>query len=135
MPTCSTANPQIESECKMPTDPREDLTRKAICDRAIRWKDSCLRRFRNDPDMKSFTERGVIQAVVDHIKNDGPVKSRKETDPDWLREHPDDPWWYFAVVPTAVFRKGLFIKFKLLWEDGDDEDDAAIEIVSIHEQT
>ncbi len=39
------------------------------------------------------------------------------------------------MIPTpGVFKHGLFVKVKLLWEDGDDEDEAFVQIVSIHEE-
>ena len=117
---------------------RLDLVHKAICAGyrgQIEWKDSCLERFRDDPAMQSFTEKGIKEELWDFVRNQGGrCKERNETAAEWLEENPDDPWWYFAILPAPIFRKGLFVKLKLLWEDGDDEADAFVQIVSIHEE-
>src|SRR5713226_4878313 len=122
----------------MPRTERLDLVHKAICAGyrgQIEWKNACLERFRNDPEMKGFTEKGVRELLWDSVRNkDIQLEPRKETDPDWLKEHPDDPWWYFAVIPVSIFPRGLYVKVKLLWEDGDEEEDAFVQIVSIHEE-
>jgi len=39
-----------------------------------------------------------------------------------------------VVVPVPEFRDGLFVKFKLLWEEDDKDEDAWVQIVSIHEE-
>jgi hypothetical protein len=110
---------------------------KAICAGyrgQIEWKLSCLERFRDDPAMKSFTEKGVKELLWNFVLNGGgEIQARPETAELWLEEHPDDPWWYFVVIPVAEFPNGLFVKVKLLWDDGDGED-AWVQIVSIHEE-
>jgi len=123
----------------MPGTARPDLVHKAICAGyrgQIEWKQACLARFRDDPEMKMFTDKGVRELLWDCVRNKNyQIEHRKETDPDWLTDNPNDPWWYFVVLPVpTVFPKGLFVKVKLLWEDGDDEDDAFVQIVSIHEE-
>src|SRR5438105_12626236 len=106
---------------------RPDLVKKAICAGyrgQIEWKPSCLERFRCDHEMKSFTEKGIKNELWDFVRNrGGQIETRAETNADWLREHPDDPWWYFAVLPVPEFPNGLFVKVKLLWNDGDPEDE------------
>jgi len=83
--------------------------------------------------MQSFTQRGVTESLQDFIKRGGQLKARKESETsDWF--DPDDPFWYFAVIPAAIFKWGLFVKVKLLWDEGDDEWAASVEIVSIHEE-
>ncbi len=116
---------------------RLDLVHEAI--RAgyhgqIEWKAACLVRFLDDPEMMCFTEKGLKQSLWDFVLKGGRLQARRETDQDWLREHPEDPWWYFAIITVPEFNHGLFVKVKLLWEDGDDEDDAFVQIVSIHEE-
>jgi hypothetical protein len=122
----------------MPSTARLDLVEQAICAGyrgQIEWSLSCLERFRNDPAMKSFTERGVKDLLCDSVRQKrARLQARSETDPDWLKENPSDPWWYFAVIPVPEFPKGLFVKMKLLWDEGDREDDAFVQIVSIHEE-
>jgi len=69
----------------------------------------------------------------EHVCRDGnDPAAHRETDPDWLAEHPDNPWWYCILVPVPEFQQGLFIKMKLLWEEGDPEDDAFAQLISIH---
>lgn len=60
------------------------------------------------------------------------TKSAEETDQNWLDAHPDDPWLYCLLIPVPEYREGLFVKMKLLWEDGDQLDDAFAELVSVH---
>ena len=85
--------------------------------------------------MKAFTEKGIKESLWDFVlRQRCHLQARQETDTDWLREHPDDPWWYFAVLPVEEFALGLFVKVKLIWKDGDPEDDAFVQIVSIHEE-
>lgn len=117
---------------------RLDLVLKAICagfQGQIEWQPSCLERFLGDPEMRGFTDKGIRKALCDFVRNQGgTLECRRETDPDWLREHEDDPWWYFAIIPVPEFRDGLFVKVKLLWKEGDDEHDAFVQILSIHEE-
>jgi hypothetical protein len=84
--------------------------------------------------MKSFTQKGVNESLRDSVeKKCGNIDYQKENETsDWFR--PDDPYWYFAIVPVVEFKWGLFVKFKLLWEEGDEDDEAIVEIVSIHEE-
>src|SRR5262245_6947754 len=113
----------------MASKARLDLVHRAICAGyrgQIEWKDRCLQRFRDDAEMKSFTERGIKDALCDFVRQGGQLQARPETDQDWLAEHPDNPWWYFAVLPVDEFPHGLFVKVKLLWEEGDSEDDAFV---------
>jgi len=117
---------------------RLDLVHQAICAGyrgQIEWQDSCLQRFRYVLEMPAFTEKGVKELLWDFVRNQGGhLRVRAETAEEWLKENPDDPWWYFAVIAVPVFPRGLFVKVRLLWEDGDAAEDAFVQIVSIHEQ-
>jgi hypothetical protein len=128
----------IIEKALMPIEARLDLVHKAICGGyrgQIEWQASCLARFNDDPQMKSFTEKGIKEALWDFVRNQGgKLEARMETAKEWLEEHPDDPWWYFAVLPVSEFPRGLFVKVKLLWEEGSGEEDAWAQIVSIHEE-
>jgi hypothetical protein len=85
--------------------------------------------------MKRFTEKGIRNLLCEFVRDlGGQFRAQNETAIDWLEENPDDPWWYFAVIPVPTFPRGLFVKVKLLWEEGDNEEDAWVQIVSIHEQ-
>ena len=85
--------------------------------------------------MQNFTEKGIKEDLWDFVRNKaGRCKEQNETATEWLEENPDGPFWYFAILPTPIFRRGLFVKMKLLWEEGDDEADAFVQIVSIHEE-
>src|SRR5947209_7412592 len=110
----------------MPCGARLDLVHKAICAGyrgQIEWQPACLERFLCDPSMQCFTDKGVRNLLWNFVRNQGgKVEQRQEKRSNWL--DPEDPWWYFVVVPVPQFRDGLFIELKLLWEDGDDEDDA-----------
>src|SRR5260370_755731 len=56
----------------MPRDARLDIVQKAICAGhrgQIEWKPSCLERFRQDPDMKGFTDKGVRELLWDSVRN------------------------------------------------------------------
>lgn len=118
----------------MPLQPRPDLVEKAIAASQLQWNDKALRLLRSKSDLHGFTDLGVKQLLRDYICNHGgKCKERKETDEDWLDKHPDDPWWYFVVVPVPQFPKGLFVKMRLLWEEGDLETDAYAEIIGVHE--
>lgn len=121
----------------MPLAARLDLVRKAICGGArygqIEWKSACLERFRKDPLMQSYTEVGVKSILRDHVCRDGKEPEvRKETDKDWLEKHPTDPWLYTVLAEVPEFVEGLYVKMKLLWEDGDSEQDAYVQLVSVH---
>ena len=118
----------------MPLEPRLDLIHKAILAMQISWKDSCQRKLRDDRDMRRFTVEGVDLSLQEFVKKGGKLKYRNEIDPDWLADCPNDPWWYSAVLQTPVFKHGLFVKGKLIWENGDDDDEAFFQVISIHEQ-
>ena len=122
----------------MPENPRPDLIEMAILARPraqIGWNGKAFKVMRGDSDLKNFTAIAVEQLLRDHVCNSGgKCKPRRETDQDWLDKCPNDPWWYFVVVPVPEFPKGLFVKMKLLWEDGDQDHEAYVEIVSVHEE-
>src|SRR5437763_165914 len=104
----------------MSRNERLDLIHKAIGSGyhgQIEWKAACLVRFLADPEMKRFTEKGIKRSLWDFVLRGGRLQARRETDQDWLREHPNDPWWYFAIIPVDEFPHGLFVKVKLLWEE------------------
>jgi hypothetical protein len=86
--------------------------------------------------MDGYREKGVRDLLWDFVRNKGGQceHQQESAGSEWLAENPDDPFWYFVVVPFPRFRRGLFLKFKLLWEDGDNEDDAFIQIVNYHEE-
>jgi hypothetical protein len=122
----------------MPVTPRLDLVHNAICAGnfgQIEFKDSFLQRLRTDPDLARFPESRVRLLLHEFVRfNNGQCQCQKESDQHWLQEHPDDPWWYYSIIPVPEFRRGLFVKFKLLWEEGVDEDEAFVQIVSVHEE-
>jgi hypothetical protein len=111
------------------------LVHKAICSGAtgqIEIKPSLEDRIRDE--LGGLSPVGVKKLLRDFILNGGKCKARRETADERLEEDPDDPWWYFAVIALPQFRNGLFVKVKLQWEPGDPEDDAFVQIVSVHEQ-
>lgn len=122
----------------MPHQSRPDLVEKAIAAiprPQIQWNNAAFKKMRSDPELKGFTDVAVKQLLWDAICTRGlKCRARAETDEDWLDKHLDDPWWYFLVIPVPEFPKGLFVKMKLLWEEGDLESDAFVEIINVHEE-
>jgi hypothetical protein len=125
----------------MPSAARLDLVHKAICAGVggqIECKPALVDGLRNDPGLRRYSEKWVRNLLCNFVRNcGGQLYEKKETDQDWLAEHPDDPWWYATVIPVPMlpaFPKGLFVKVKLLWEDGDPEDEAWVQIVSVHKE-
>jgi hypothetical protein len=87
----------------------------------------------DDPDLRNFTQRGVSQLLKEHVLKGNQLEAREVTDEDWLDRHMDDPWVYQTVVSVPEFpRHGLFLKVRLLWDEGDADDEAFVELVSIH---
>jgi hypothetical protein len=123
----------------MPETPRPVLVCLAICyppRGQINWRDSALKKLRSDPDLSGahLTQEGVNRLLREFIcKQGGKCEPREDTDEKWLDRNPNDPWLYYIIVPE-IFPKGIFIKVRLLWDDGDSEDDAYVLIANIHKQ-
>jgi hypothetical protein len=123
----------------MPEVPRPDLVRKAICAQPraqITWRDSAKRKLHDDPDLCNacLTQEGVNQFLREYIcKQKGKCDPQKETDEKWLDRSPSDPWLYYVIVPE-IFPKGIFIKIRLLWDEGDRDDEAYVLIANIHQE-
>jgi len=49
-----------------------------------------------------------------------------------LEKYPDDPWLYTVLIAVPEVPEGIFVKMKLIWCDGDPEDDAGACLVSVH---
>ena len=114
--------------------PRLDLVHKAIGAGSlgqIQWKDSALRRLRDDEEMVSFTASGIRSELRAFVLQGNSLTVRNETRAEWLEDYPDDPHWYRAILPVAEFPKGLFVEVKLV---DDADDDPWVEIVSVHRQ-
>jgi hypothetical protein len=83
--------------------------------------------------MKRFKEKEVRQQLSKFVRDGGQLEARREDAGSWCFDE-DNPWWYFAIIPFPVYRHGMYIKAILLWEDGDSEDEAFVQIVSRHEE-
>jgi hypothetical protein len=111
-----------------------DLVHKAI--RAgtlgqIQWKDSAARLVRNDPELLGLTPEGIPALLRQFVLDGNCLDVRRETRAEYLAEHPDDPFWYRAVIPVEGLPGGLFVEVRLI---DDDPDDPWVEIVSAHRQ-
>ena len=117
---------------------RPDLIRRAICSGLfglVEWKPQCLERFLVDSRIPATyrSDKGFKALLRDYVCDQGnQPEAHKETDPHWLQEHPDDPWWYCVLVSVPELSDGIYAKMKLLWEDGEPEDDAFAQLVSVH---
>jgi hypothetical protein len=112
-----------------------NLVHKAICNGhygQIEWTDKAQEVMLADRRMQGFRPNGVRdllrQWVIQHGSNC--LRATQETDPDWLAEYPDDPWWYSVVIDVKGFYDGLFVKVKLI--DPDDTSDPWVVIISCH---
>ncbi len=119
----------------MSYEARLDLVHKAILSGQIQWKPACLERLLSQPELKpvreAFSEKGIKELLRDFVGDGNQLAFREEKGDAWYDWR--DPWWYFAIIPV-IFQGGLFIKVKLLWDEGDKDEDAFVEIVSIHEE-
>jgi hypothetical protein len=117
----------------MPRAPRLDLIRKAILAGRIKWSRARYERFRDDPDFEGFTQKGINSSLQEFVKDDGEIKVKEDEDEQWRKKYPDNPCIYWVTFDLEGFRpKKVYIKMKLLWEDGDREDESVAEVVSIH---
>src|SRR5438309_6575800 len=100
-------------EWRMPNPSRLDLVHKAI--RAgvygnVEWDDKAYERFVDNPEMKSWTPKGVKMLLRDFVAKGGQIDVRDQGFELWLEKDPDNPYWYRAVIPVAEFPKGLFVE-------------------------
>src|SRR5712691_12264298 len=104
----------------MSHEARLDLVQKAILAGQIGWQNACLERFLSHeglrPVREEFSEKGVRELLRKFIRDGNQLAVREEKSDTWRDCR--DPWWYFAIIPI-VFPNGLFIKVKLLWDEGD----------------
>lgn len=120
---------------------RPDLVRRAICGGAIElglgqilWYDPCWKRFRGDSQIpeEHRTSKAFKLLLREHVcNNNGDIEFRLETDEFWLDKY-RDPWNYWVVIPAREVSGGIYTKMKLIWEEDDSPDDAAVELVSVH---
>jgi hypothetical protein len=124
----------------MSRDARPDLVRRAVCSATnglIQWKPECLQLFLKDRGIpekyRGASDKAFRLLLRKRICEDrAEIKTHEEKDPHWLDAHPTDPWLYSLVIPISEVQEGIYVKMKLLWEDGDDPDDAFVELISVH---
>lgn len=97
----------------------------------IEWKDATARLVRDDPDLLGLTPEGIKELLRQFVLDGHTLTERHETRPEHLAEHPDDPFWYRAVIPVTGLPRGLFVEVRLI---DDDPDEPWIQIVSAHRQ-
>ena len=99
----------------------------------IRWKYSAECLVRDDAAMyaNGVSPAEIRKILREFVRAGNSLSVRHETRQEYLAEHPDDPFWYRAVIPSAAFAHGLFIEVKLV---DDDPVEPWIEIVSAHPQ-
>jgi hypothetical protein len=96
----------------------------------IQWKDAAAQLVRNDPNLVGLTPEGIRSLLREFVKTQGGcLDVRKETRKEYLEEHPDDPFWYRAVLDVPGFPSELFVEVLLV---DDDPEEPFVEIVSAH---
>jgi len=98
----------------------------------IQWKDSAATLVRSDPDLVGLTPEGIRALLRQFVQAGGSLTVRQETRAEYLAEHPDDPFWYRAVISVAGLPRGLFVEVRLV---DDDPAEPWVEIVSAHRQS
>lgn len=82
--------------------------------------------------MAGFTPAGVKLLLREFVcTNGGALDVRNQGFEYWLKEDPDNPFWYRAVIPVPEFARGLFVELVI---SDYDEIDPYVWIVSEHEQ-
>jgi hypothetical protein len=114
--------------------PKLDLVHKAI--RAgilghIQWKDASERLIRDDPQLNAIGPRGIRALVRKFVLDGNLLDARPEKRQEFLKENPDHPYWYRAIIPVDGFPHGLFVELVLIDHD---PDEPWVEIVSAHRQ-
>jgi hypothetical protein len=66
-------------------------------------------------------------------KKNGQIETREEKDLVYLEQHPRDPWLYYVIIPEE-FPKGIFVKLRLDWDEGDKDDEAFAIVANLHRQ-
>src|ERR1700681_2132057 len=92
-----------------------DLVHKAICSGVlghIQWKDSAARLVRDDPDLQALTPEGIRALLREFVLDRKALQVRKEKRSEYLRDNPDDPFWYRAIIDVPGFPRGLFVEVK-----------------------
>ena len=79
--------------------------------------------------MKGLTPEGIRSLLRQFVRDGNALTIRQETREEYLQEHPDDPYWYRAIIPAQDFPLGLFVEVRLV---DDDPTDPWVEIVSAH---
>src|SRR5437899_1895438 len=83
----------------------------------IQWQDAAARRVRGDPALAGYTPEGIRAMLRTFVLQGNTLTARQETRQEYLAEHPDDPWWYRAVVPAPPLPHGLFVELRLIDDD------------------
>src|SRR5262245_49402091 len=101
----------------MVSDARLDLVHRAISSGVfghIQWKDSAARLVRDDPEMEGMTPEGIRSLLRQFVLDGNVLTVRHEMREEYLKECPDDPYWYRAIIPSRDLPRGLFLEVRLV---------------------
>lgn len=117
----------------METSDQLQLVNKAIASGIlghIQWKESAAHLVRCDPCLQGLTPEGIRTMLRQFVLDGNSLEVRHEQRLEYLEEHPDEPFWYRAVLPVSGFPRGLFVEVRLI---DDDPEMPWVEIVSAHQ--
>src|SRR6266852_4092874 len=114
------------------SDPAElDLVVKAIksgLDGCVEWDVKVVNRLRQQLAPFSLKLIDIRSDLIRHVRAGGEVVQHKEDREEW-KDRRD--FWYHVVVPTPLFRKGLFVKLELR---NSDPELPEVNLVQAHEE-
>jgi hypothetical protein len=114
--------------------PRLDLVHLAIRSGLlghIQWKDAADRLVRRNPPLPNLVPEVIRALLRQFVVDGGLLDVRIEVRQEYLRDDPDDPYWYRAIIPVTGLPQGLFVEVKLV---DSDPVEPWVEIVSAHRQ-
>ncbi len=97
----------------------------------IQWKTAAADRVRADKELHGLTPEAIRALLRQFVLDGHSLSVRQETRAEYLQAHPENPYWYRAVIPVDWLPGGLFVEVIL---SDDDPDDPWVDIVSVHRQ-
>jgi len=98
----------------------------------IQWKLAAAELVRGDPLLAMLPPERIRALLRQFVVDGNSLDVRAETRDEYLREDPDNPYWYRAVIPIAEFPQGIFVEVRLI--DANPQE-PWVEIVSAHRQS
>jgi hypothetical protein len=94
----------------------------------VEWDDTVIDRLTNDLARYRLKLHDVRTKLIQHVRNGGEVFQKEEDRETW-KDRRD--YWYYVIVPTPVFPKGLFVELELR---NSDPDYPEVNLVNAHEE-